>query len=88
MVHNGRSLNFKGLLDSIAPCGATLSSKIHGFFLYVTHLLIFSKREDDNGLNRQLGKPRIVYDPFFLGGGGEEARGRSGVQRGVTVKDI
>ena len=27
------------------------------------------KEEDDNGLNRQLGKPRIVYDPFFLGGG-------------------
>ena len=24
----------------------------------------FQKREDDNGLNRQLGKPRIVYDPF------------------------
>ena len=32
------------LLDSVAPCGAMLCSKIHGFFLYVTHLLIFSKR--------------------------------------------
>ena len=32
------------LLDSVAPCGVTLSDKIHGFFLYVTHLLIFSKR--------------------------------------------
>ena len=31
-------------LDSVAPCGATLSGTIHGFFLYVTHLLIFSKR--------------------------------------------
>ena len=31
------------ILDSIAPCGAMLSNKIHGFFLYVTHLLIFSK---------------------------------------------
>ena len=34
----------KDSLDSVASCGATLSSKIHGFFLYVTHLLIFSKR--------------------------------------------
>ena len=39
---NGDALTF--LSDSVAPCGATLSSKIHGFFLYVTHLLIFSKR--------------------------------------------
>ena len=31
-------------LDSVAPCGATLSNKIHGFFLYVTNLLTFSKR--------------------------------------------
>ena len=37
-----------------------------------------SKREDDNGLNRQLGKPRIVYDPFFLVGWGGVG-GRSGV---------
>ena len=43
---------------------------------------VFSKREDDNGLNRQLGKPRIVYDPFFVVvvGGGEG--GRSVVQTG------
>ena len=38
------SFGIRLLLDSVAPCGATLSSKIHGFFLYVTHLLIFSKR--------------------------------------------
>ena len=31
---------------------------------------VFSKWEDDNGLNRQLGKPRTVYDPFFVWGGG------------------
>ena len=31
-------------LDSVAPCGATLSNKIQGFFLHVTHPLIFSKR--------------------------------------------
>ena len=32
-----------GLLNSVAPC-VTLSDKIHGFFLHVTHVLIFSKR--------------------------------------------
>ena len=30
------------------------------------------KREDDNGLNKQLGKPQIVFDLFFLEGGGQE----------------
>ena len=73
-------------LDSVAPSGATLSNKIHGFFLYVTHRLIFSKRvrrempsqrEDDNGLNRQLGEPRIVYGvrSIFVWGGGMVYRG-------------
>ena len=71
-VFNSLSTWLRALLDSVAPCGATLSNKIHGFFLYVTHLLIFSKREDDNGLNRQLGKLRIVYGvrSIFFGGGG------------------
>ena len=32
------------LLDSIAPCCSTLSSKIDRFFVYITDLLIFSKR--------------------------------------------
>ena len=35
---------------------------------------LFKEREDDNGLNIQLGKPRIVCDPFFGGLGA-----RSGV---------
>ena len=39
-----RFCNTTILLDSVASCGAMLSGKIHGFFLYVTHLLIFSKR--------------------------------------------
>ena len=30
--------------DSVTPFGATLSSKLHGFVLYVTYLFIFSKR--------------------------------------------
>ena len=57
-------------------------------------MLIFSKRvrgemlfkrEEDNGLDRQLGKPRVVYDPFFfyfVFGGARV------VYRGVTVKDF
>ena len=95
MVTQNKTNSESKLLDSVEPCSATLSSKIHGFFLYLTHLLIFSKgyvvrclskREDDNGLNRQLGKPRIVYDPFFFGGGGQ---GAGVVYRGgVTVKDV
>ena len=39
-----------------------------------------------NCLNRQLGKPRIVYDPFFVvavGGGGPEC-----CTEGVTEKDV
>ena len=35
-------------------------------------MFVFSKREDDNGLNRQLGKPQIVCDPFFFLGGGQK----------------
>ena len=45
---------------------------------------VFPKRDDDKGLNRQLCKPRIVYDPFFLGGGGEQ----EWCIEGVAVKNV
>ena len=64
-------------LDSVAPCGATMFSKIHGFFLYVTNLLIFSKRvhggydfsKRENDTIRQTSNS--VQSIFFLGGGQE-----------------
>ena len=43
---------------------------------------VFSKREDNYGLNRQLGKPRIVYNPFFFLGGGGGGGGAGVVYRG------
>ena len=49
---------------------------------------VFSKREDDNGLNRQLDKPRIVYAPFLLGGGGGGQEWCIEGGNSVTVKDI
>ena len=73
-------------LDSVAPCGATMFSKIHGFFLYVTNLLIFSKRvyggydfsKRENDTIRQTSNSV----QSILGGAGVVCRG------GGTVKDV
>ena len=67
--------NYFSFLDSVAPCGATLSSKTHGLFLYVTHqkgyvVRCLFKEGRRQWPEREIRQASNSVRSIFCGGGG------------------